>query len=244
MLLLLPWSYYYLSHRLRGEHFFRLRSTDFWKEEVWRFTDQFARPWRPLLEDRLLARLGFRGGLYLPALVEDDPTAVPVLHDLLHDPDTQFRAHLSYLVFWNAKPCHVPLLVEGLGLDPESVRDDAAEGLVRLGPAAAAAVPPLLHLLRDGDPSERLRAAFVLRNIAPQDPAVVAALIANLGQPEWEVRRDCAEALADSGPAARPAVPALMVLLRDGEGRVRWSAFDALKKIDPEAARAAGEPRP
>jgi hypothetical protein len=49
-------------------------------------------------------------------------------------------------------------------------------------------------------------------------------------------------ALAEMGPQARPVVPALLELAKGEHEGVRWWARQALKKIDPTAARKAGLP--
>lgn len=50
-----------------------------------------------------------------------------------------------------------------------------------------------------------------------------------------------AEALGNIGPDAKNAVPALMKLLANEDERMRAYSIDALKKIDPEAARSRPE---
>jgi HEAT repeat protein len=51
-----------------------------------------------------------------------------------------------------------------------------------------------------------------------------------------------ARSLGQIGPAAKAAVSALIDALKDEDKDVRTAAAEALKKIDPEAARKAGVP--
>ena len=49
-------------------------------------------------------------------------------------------------------------------------------------------------------------------------------------------------ALGAVGPEAKEAVPALVDALKDKDEAVRTCAADALKNVDPEAAKKAGAP--
>jgi HEAT repeat protein len=54
------------------------------------------------------------------------------------------------------------------------------------------------------------------------------------------VGRSAAKALGQFGPAAKEAVPALTEALKDVNPKVRQEAAQALKIVDPEAARKVG----
>src|SRR5262249_42957909 len=117
----------------------------------------------------------------------------------------------------------------------------AARALGLIGPGAQAAVPALVEAMRDREARVRVRAAEALWQVA-RDPASVAVLA--------EVLRDkdltpgdhsmAAQALGGIGPPARAARPLLTELTRAGDFDLRSTAADALRKIDPEAAREAG----
>jgi HEAT repeat protein len=70
----------------------------------------------------------------------------------------------------------------------------------------------------------------------------LTALVKKVGDTEAAVRREAAGALERFGPAAKEAVPALVAALADRDFPVVLAVRDALKRIDPEAARKAGVP--
>ncbi len=74
----------------------------------------------------------------------------------------------------------------------------------------------------------------------PTLPSDVATLSALLHDPDVDIRRRAAGALADLGPAAAPAVPDLIKALSDVR-EVRMLAADALGKIGPASAPAVPE---
>ncbi len=56
------------------------------------------------------------------------------------------------------------------------------------------------------------------------------------------VRRRAAEVLGSLGAEAKAAAPALAETVKDPDEAVRRAAGEALKKIDPDAAKKAGVP--
>ncbi|HET6884208.1 MAG TPA: HEAT repeat domain-containing protein [Pirellulales bacterium] len=92
------------------------------------------------------------------------------------------------------------------------VRDTAADALARIGEAA---VPALIDILHDDDPSIRAQAARALARMGPKAAPAVSELIVVLNDPDSEVRRGAARALGQIGPDAEDAVPALIKALKD-----------------------------
>jgi HEAT repeat protein len=136
-------------------------------------------------------------------------------------------------------PTAIPALLEQLR-DPQCTdRGEAAEALGRLGPDAAAAVPALLDALKDSQHLVGVRAAESLWYIAKHEQAI-PALVARVDDPDATTRAHTASRLGRIGSAAKAAVPALVRALRDTGPWVAPSAAEALKQIDPVAARAAG----
>jgi HEAT repeat protein len=88
----------------------------------------------------------------------------------------------------------------------------------------------LAKRLHDDNAFTRRHAAEALWQI-DRDPAAVAAMIADLKSPDWQVRRNAAEALGGFGVAAKAAVPALAEALKDASSFVRSSAALALWRI-------------
>jgi HEAT repeat protein len=147
----------------------------------------------------------------------------------------------------------VPLLIQVLNRKAPSSRSAAAVGLAELGPPARAALPSLVATLKEaiaeGGPTVygyRLRSAQALGRIAPQatdvqaiSGDVVAVLTDALKVRDDVTQAEVAEALGKFGPRAAAAVPSLRELLKGETALVRNAAKSALKKIDPQSARAA-----
>jgi HEAT repeat protein len=118
-------------------------------------------------------------------------------------------------------------------------------------------VSELVALLTDKDKDVRLGAAEGLEAspsgmMEAEVKVEVPVLIRALKAQEAEVRRGAAYALGKIGVEAKAAVPALIDALTDRGGydkgmgcwahcyTVSYAASEALRKIDPEAAREAG----
>jgi HEAT repeat protein len=125
----------------------------------------------------------------------------------------------------------IPFLLKQLRTGDAAARQDAAEALGDLGPAAEEAVPALAALL-GGDPLVVRPAARALARIGPRG---VAALLE--AAPSSDSHRDAlAGALASAGPAA---LPQLTRALRGPDRGVRTIAARALGRMGPRAERAA-----
>jgi HEAT repeat protein len=110
----------------------------------------------------------------------------------------------------------------------------ALQELHELGRQAVAAAPAVRRLLENE--TEYALAAVTLARIAPDDPAVVPALMALLKYPYALQRDDAACELFRLGPAATAAVPRLEEALREPDdqligGQVRLAAAAALIRI-------------
>jgi HEAT repeat protein len=159
------------------------------------------------------------------------PTAKPAIDTLvecLKDKDEatrKFAAHALGMIGSGAESA-VPNLANALESD---IREWAADALCRIGPNAKAAVPTLIKLLHDVAPEPRVLAARVLADIGPNAKDAVPALIDVL-KLHGEERIPSRPGFGDGGGFGRPAaVTPIKVVLSD-----------ALKKIDPVAAKKAG----
>ncbi len=139
-----------------------------------------------------------------------------------------------------------------------SVRSDAAKVLRRIGltrlletnlteqdladlkSAAKAATPSLLPLLKDADPLVCANAAITLGFLHEDSGEVVPALMANLSSDQWRIAGSAAKALGRFQGEASSAVPALLQLAQRSDPNLRATAIEAVKEIDPAAARNAG----
>jgi HEAT repeat protein len=130
----------------------------------------------------------------------------------------------------------------------------AVAALGSYGPQAKSSVPALLRLSAGQDAnfrqvvfralekidSESARANFHLLDIDFQDSKLVQAETFNLLTMDPFVKRVAAYRLGNFGPAAKSATGVLLMALREKDEAVRAAAAEALKKIDPEAAKKAG----
>jgi HEAT repeat protein len=151
----------------------------------------------------------------------------------------------------------VPVLRQALQDDDPAARQLAAAALANIGPDAAAAVPQLAAVLTDADPTVRRNAALALSRIGPPARGAIADLARALRpeEPNAEVRRFAAEALAHIGKTTDPATarevealllakalpPLLEALQHDKDRDVRQRTVWALFHIqDPEKANIVG----
>jgi HEAT repeat protein len=189
--------------------------------------------------------------------------ALPALTELLSDPvpDVRCKAPGALVSIAGPETGVVLALIKALEGQDSAVRGESARALGRLGPAAQAAIPPLLEALRD--PAVRWRAIKALSKIDPtrrapvplqivgpndadqsdrhatemltrMDPSAegIAALITNLKHPRSGFRHRSAFILGEMGTNARPAIPALTEALKDPKSKVRRIAYAALRKLE------------
>jgi HEAT repeat protein len=140
----------------------------------------------------------------------------------------------------------VSALVEALGSRYGGrFHSDAADALIRFGPAAADAVPELIALLKRsgrrgrGTPADRAVAARALGQIAPGTPQADLA-VSGLMEAVQEVRRwpgdegnvEVIEVLARFGPKAAGATPQLRELAKIANPRLSEAARRTLSAIE------------
>jgi HEAT repeat protein len=104
---------------------------------------------------------------------------------------------------------------------------------------ARTAVPGLISALKDPDTMVRANAAITLGFLGESDQ-VVPALIACLDDQEDRVATGAAKALGRLQSGATSAIPALLQVAQSSNQWRRESAINAIKQIDPDAAKAAG----
>ncbi len=215
-----------------------------------------------LLEVIQFGRSGpFGGGntsVFMQAVREIGPAAVPVLIDALSDDDWRMRLTIINLLGEINDTEAVPALTEMLRDAEWRVRWRAADSLGRL--ADATAVPGLLALLGDDTRDVRVSSAWALGKIG--HPTAIPGLIRLLHDRGWRARWAAAEALWQIGPDAvpplletlrevdeyvrraairvlamigEPAIPALIRMLDDSNWDARWAAAAALQEIGQPA---------
>jgi HEAT repeat protein len=121
-------------------------------------------------------------------------------------------------------------------------RQQAADAVGAIGPAAKDAAADLRAALKAPQPGVRFSAAVALWQVTGKADEAVAVLTEGLGGGERVWRYQAVQKLGVMGPAARSAVPALLRLEDDPDRALRMMATTALRKIDSAAAGRAGLP--
>jgi len=156
--------------------------------------------------------------------------AAPQLGDALADEGLALAAARTLAALGPAAEPAIDDLIAALNRhSDEAVSHAAATALGRIGAPAHPALQPLYEQARHGP--ARLRAATVvaLAAIDPEHDRVAALIVANLEDPDVEVRRAACHAAARLGPAAAAAAPTLIDQL--SFDRCRSAAIAALASI-------------
>ncbi len=186
---------------------------------------------------RLAAYEGARAG----------PAHAAVLGALLHDEHWLVRMYADAAVedFGPDAMIAVPALTLALQDEDLNVRQAAARSLGAIGPPASASVVALCNALRDSDGGVRSYACEALEKVGNVE-AGAAVLLANLHDPDVNIRFVTACVLAKSKPCIALAVPALCDSMVAGEefvggirrDYVRCRSAQVLGEIGPEARAA------
>jgi HEAT repeat protein len=162
---------------------------------------------------------------------------VPLVRKWVQLPNTQLLAAGAVLRMDPQNKEALGVLQAALKNVQDYQRQQAADILAGLGPAAREALPALREAMRDRVPAVRVPAAAAVWRAAGDTEAVVPVLVECLKAGNFiYVRHQAAMKLADIGPAAKAAVPALREARGDADQYLRTLATTALKKIDPDAA--------
>jgi HEAT repeat protein len=145
------------------------------------------------------------------------------------------QAEWGYRILGQAARTQVPELNQILANgNPPGVRKCVASALGNIGPEAKSAAPALLIAAKDQNAQVRNSAFWALWHVNADPEIAVPGLIKGLDDPDDLARENAAIALGRYGPLATNAVPALVRTMA-----INRAAHDALRQIDPEAARAA-----
>ena len=107
-----------------------------------------------------------------------------------------------------------------------------------IGPAGSNAIPALLQMLQDPDPTVAARGAWALGGIHTNAAICVPALIDALRSTNDQLVNAAAWSLQNFGAEAKPA---LLMLMQDPRPADKAAAKTALQVIDSAAARKAEE---
>src|SRR5262245_17608262 len=191
---------------------------------------------------RLRAAMTLPSALTLGEVDLDPADAVPVLVELLRDPETLVRLSAADALghFGPAAAPAADALRRALD-DVSEVRACAADSLARIGPAGADA-KSFEQALRDPSLPVRVAAAAGLWEITHQPEPILPVLIEGLASVDELVRSSAADTAGKLGPAAAPAVPGLVAILTARQempiSASRLAALTALRAIGPAAREA------
>lgn len=168
-----------------------------------------------------------------------DHRAMPPLAKALQDSTTRDVGAEALSAF--GKPA-VSQLLSQLGHKDPAVAVAAAAALGQIGADAKSASAALLEALEHTEPSVRAAAAEALGKIGSVEGQVLESLEQRiLANDSEKVRSDAVQAVAALAKSDKES--AVVILLKAAKIQnfgVRRLAEDALKKIDPEAAKEAG----
>ena len=171
------------------------------------------------------------------ALVQGAPRSLPLLKRFLN-PGHEDLHVVTFEIIQRIGPPAMPLLVDLLRHESDSVRRTAADELIDLAPHTETIQPALRRALRDEDSIVAGDAARALGALGKRASPSVGALVNTLSHEDPYVRIYAAEALASIGPNAAKATNALAEALGDPIPGVRWAACEALAGIGPAAQSA------
>ncbi len=171
------------------------------------------------------------------ALVQAGPRSFPLLRRFL-DPEHEDLHSETFQIIQRIGPPAIPLLVDLLRHESDSIRRRAIDELIDLAPHTEWIQPALRRALRDEDSIVAGDAARALGALGKRASPSVGALVNTLSHEDSYVRIYAAEALASIGPSAAPATNALAEALGDPIPGVRWAACEGLGSIGPAAQSA------
>jgi HEAT repeat protein len=161
--------------------------------------------------------------------------AVPAVVRLLKDKESLVRKSVadSLCLIGNEDEATIKALIDALADPDRNVRYCSIVAIETIGPAAAAAVPSLIRLLKDSnDEGIRKAAARTLGAIGAAAKAAIPTLIEALDDKDLYVRFSAAHALGRIGPEAKAAVPALRKALESDSKELQRHAASALERIN------------
>ena len=172
----------------------------------------------------------------IPKVEISSKVAVPLLVDLLRTENSVVAARALSQYKAEAAPALPELvaLLQDTSQDVEA-RWNAARTIGKIGPEANSAVPVLIEMTRDKEPTIREHSAEAIGDIGSVvGQEAIKALVATLSDPVPRVRRDAVRSLGYIGPKARETLPAIQKLSEDPEEIVRQAAKNAIQAIAPE----------
>jgi HEAT repeat protein/outer membrane protein assembly factor BamB len=170
-------------------------------------------------------------------LVQGARRSLPVLRRFLVSRNEDLHV-VTLEIIQRIGPPAIPLLVDLLRDERDSIRRSAVDNLIDLAPYTASIQPALRRALSDEDAMVAGDAARALGALGHRASPSVGALVETLSHEDPYVRIYAAEALASIGPKAAAATKDLARAVGDPIPGVRWAACEALAGIGPAAESA------
>ncbi len=160
-----------------------------------------------------------------------------VLLQALREENAQWSYDAEQLLLDQPRPEFLPVLIEAIHSDHPRIRKNALSAIGALGSRAKEAIPALIEVFYDPDPSGWTQhyAAEALGKIGP---SVLPAVIEKLDDPNPQVRYSAVDTLELIGPAAAVALPQLLEMLAEARPTLRAAILRTLAAIGPQAAKA------
>jgi hypothetical protein len=195
---------------------------------------------------RLLGELAPQNRWYMAeALARLGPAARPALPPLLrelHSTDLRLRGQAGMAVAKIAPQDKEVIAAVLIAFEDKESGWVLARAVAEFGPAAKAAIPTLVDLIKTDhlsdrpDSTVRSAASRALAKMGKEASRAVAPLLAVATDPKVrrELRREVVAALGALGPVAREAIPSLQEIARTESGAFAKTAVAALKAIQSQ----------
>lgn len=154
-------------------------------------------------------------------------SAVPKLVVALDSRNLAVRTNIVWLLGEIGEPAEqiAPVLIRAFTDADQNVRTTALLSIISMGKSA---VPFLIDVFESSNADVRQKAAFALGEIGQPVDLIIPALIGNLDDREWNVRRVSVRALLNIG---QPAVSQLTEALNHGDRETQRTARIALDQM-------------
>ena len=172
-------------------------------------------------------------------LKRDPAKAVPMLMQAVDEPDPERRRTVALALAAMGTPA-VPPLIAALKDENDLVRINAARALLYIGAEAHEAIPALAEAMADEVPLVAKMAIAALGRIGEKTVPILDQALRE--RSEVEIRESILNTLESMGPKAAAAVPTMLAIVKDTNSPLYDAASDALRRVDPQAARTAGVP--
>lgn len=238
---------------MRGESFWQGYPSSYWRAVILDYHKLSNSGHPPSFWDKVLVWVGLQpprpfDNHPIHNLWNSDALAVPVLRELLREPDPKIQliVHACLIRTGPAAQAALPELRAALRGPPSRGRTNVAWVVWQLTHQIDDPLASLVEAVHSDDLQVRSEAIGTLRRIGPSAKAAVPDLLWSLNADDTTLRHITIEAVGAMGPAAAPAVPRLIALIEtDGKpteplGDADTESRDNAGVISQAAIRALG----